>query len=88
MRPRLIPELTVLASRLNDDREIIVSGVADAIAYDAEGHIDAVIDWKSDVEVDAVRLTSYLAQLDSYRQETGAKRAFLVLMTPGKVIAI
>jgi ATP-dependent exoDNAse (exonuclease V) beta subunit len=88
MRPRLIPELTVLASRLNDDREIIVSGVADAVAYDAEGHIDAVIDWKSDVEVDAARLTSYLAQLDSYRQETGAKRAFLVLMTPGKVIAI
>lgn len=86
LRPRLVPELAVLASRPSDDREIIVSGVADAVAYDAEGHIDTVIDWKSDVEVDAARLAAYRGQIASYREETGAKRALLVLMTPGKAI--
>ena len=86
MRPRLVPELVVLASRQGDQREIIVSGIADAVAYDPEGHIEAIVDWKSDVEVDASRLASYRAQIETYRQETGAKQAFLVLMTQGKVL--
>jgi exodeoxyribonuclease-5 len=87
LRPRLVPELVVLASRPGDDREIIVSGVADAVAYDAEGHIEAIIDWKSDVEIDAARLASYRGQIESYCQETGAKRALLVLMTQAKVMS-
>jgi exodeoxyribonuclease-5 len=86
MRLRLVPELVVLASHSDDEREIIVSGVADAVAYDAEKHIEAIIDWKSDVEVDAARLASYRGQIESYRRETGAKRALLVLMTLGTVM--
>jgi len=88
LRPRLVPELVVLASRSGDDREIIVSGVADAVAYDSEAHIEAIIDWKSDVEIDAAHLASYRAQIESYRQETGATRALLVFLTQGKVISI
>jgi hypothetical protein len=72
---------------LSENREVIVSGVADAVVYDAAGQIEAVIDWKSDVEVDDLRLASYRQQLESYRQETGAKRAFLVLMTVGREIS-
>ncbi|WP_174513164.1 UvrD-helicase domain-containing protein [Methylocella tundrae] len=87
MRPRLVPELVVLASHQGDHREIIVSGITDAVAYDSEGQIEAIIDWKSDVEVDAARLASYRGQIECYRQETGAKRAFLVLMTQGKVMS-
>jgi exodeoxyribonuclease-5 len=87
LRPRLVPELVVLASRQDGDREIIVSGVADAVAYDAKGHIEAIIDWKSDVDIDAARLASYRAQIESYRRDTGAKRARLVLMTQGEVMS-
>jgi exodeoxyribonuclease-5 len=63
-------------------REIIVSGIADAIAYDNEGRIETVVDWKSDVAIDAERLNSYHGQLDVYRRQTGARNALLVLMTP------
>ena len=40
--------------------------------------------------VDSLRLGAVLAhyfkQLDEYRRRTGAKRALLVLVTPGKVL--
>jgi hypothetical protein len=63
------------------------SGVADAVAYDTEGRIEFIVDWKSDVDIDKERLNSYREQLDAYRRHAGAPNAFLVLMTPGKVIA-
>jgi len=62
-------------------------GIADAVAYDAEGRIEVIVDWKSDVDIHAERLNSYRGQLGAYQQHTGAPHAFLVLMTPGKVIA-
>ena len=56
------------------------------MAYDAEGCIEVILDWKSDVDIDAKRLNSYRGQLAAYQQHTGALHSFLVLMTPGKVI--
>jgi hypothetical protein len=50
--------------------KIIVSGVADAIAYDANGRIEIIVDWKSDIEIDHNRLKAYRGQLDAYRRET------------------
>ena len=88
LRSRLIPEYAINGSRMDADREIIVSGIADAIAYDNEGRIETVVDWKSDVAIDAERLNSYYGQLDVYRRQTGARNALLVLMTPGKIVAI
>ena len=88
LRPRLIPEYAINGSRMDADREIIVSGIADAIAYDNEGRIETVVDWKSDVAIDAERLNSYYGQLDAYRRETSARNALLVLMTPGQIVAI
>ena len=87
LRPRLVPEHTIYGSQANDDGEIIVSGIADAVAYDAEGRIEVIVDWKSDVDIETERLNSYRGQLDAYSRHTGARHAFLVLMTPGKVIA-
>ena len=87
LRPRLVPEHTIYGSHSNDDGEIIVSGIADAVAYDAEGRIEVIVDWKSNVEIDTERLNSYRRQLDAYRRQTGAPYAFLVLMTTGKVMA-
>jgi hypothetical protein len=85
LRPRLVPEHTIFGSQANDDGEIIVSGIADAVAYDANGRIEVIVDWKSDVDIDADRLNSYRGQLAAYQQHTGASRGFLVLMTPGNV---
>jgi exodeoxyribonuclease-5 len=87
LRPRLVPEHTIYGSQANDDGEIIVSGIADAVAYKADGRIEVIVDWKSDVEIDAERLNSR-GQLDAYRRQTGTLQAFLVLMTTGKVIDI
>jgi PD-(D/E)XK nuclease superfamily len=88
LRPRLIPEYAINGSRMDADREIIVSGIADAIACDDGGRIETVVDWKSDVALDAERLNSYYGQLDVYRHQTGARNALLVLMTAGTIVAI
>ena len=88
LRPRLVPEHTIYGSQVNDDSEIIVSGIADAVAYDAEGRIEIIVDWKSDVDIDVSTLNSYRGQLDTYRRFTGATRALLVLVTKGKVIEL
>jgi hypothetical protein len=41
--------------------------IADAVAWDADGKIEAVVDWKSDVEVLPDRIAQYLEQLRTYR---------------------
>ena len=68
--------------------EILISGIADAVAADASGRIEVVIDWKSDVVMNGDKLDAYRGQLDGYRKNTGAVRALLVLMTTGKVIEL
>jgi ATP-dependent exoDNAse (exonuclease V) beta subunit len=88
LRPRLIAEHTVYGSQVSDDGEIIVSGIADAVAYGSEGRIEIIVDWKSDITIDVSTLNSYRGQLDTYRQFTGATRALLVLVTTGKVIEL
>ena len=84
LKARLVPEYAINGSRMDAGREIIVSGIADAIAYDNEGRIETIVDWKSDVAIDAEKLNSYYEQLDVYQRQTGARNAVLVLMTPGK----
>ena len=86
VRPRLMPEHTVFG-RENDGRtEILVSGIADALAQDENGSIKVIVDWKSDAEMNGNKLAAYRAQLSDYRKQTGAGRALLVLMTVGKVL--
>ena len=77
LRPRLVPEHTIYRSQANDDGEIIVSGIADAVAYDAEGRIEIIVDWKSDVEIDAERLNCYRGQLEAYQQANRRTKCFL-----------
>jgi hypothetical protein len=59
------------------------TGIADAIARDVHDKIEVIIDWKSDVEMNANKLAAYRTQLGDYRKQTGAERALLVLMTAG-----
>ena len=67
LRSRLVPEVTVFGGRRNGMEETLVSGIADALAWDENGNIDAIVDWKSDVEVLWHRVPQYLEQLRTYR---------------------
>jgi hypothetical protein len=78
LRSWLIPEHTIYGSQVYGDSEIIVSGIADAVAYDREGRIETIVDSKSDVELDTERLRAYRRQLDAYQQQTGARSALLI----------
>lgn len=88
LRSRLVPEHRVLGYRTNAEGEVLISGIADAIAPDDEGGIDAVIDWKSDVSPSAEAIDHYRKQINEYRRTIGAKRALLVFMTRSRVIEI
>jgi ATP-dependent exoDNAse (exonuclease V) beta subunit len=88
LRPRLLPEHTVFGSRIDGANETLVSGIADAVARNTEGKIDVVIDWKSDIEMNAAKLATYRRQLGEYRLQTGAERALLVMMTTGTILNV
>jgi exodeoxyribonuclease-5 len=83
---RLVPEHTVFGHRMAPDGEMLISGIADAIAPDDQGGIDAVIDWKSDVSPSPEAIDHYRKQINEYRRTVGAKRALLVFVTQSKVI--
>ena len=68
--------------------EILVAGVADAVTFDGEDLLDTIVDWKSDVAPTQSAIAHYFKQIGEYRRHTGAKRALLVLMTPGKIIEV
>ena len=74
-------------NQANDRGEIIVSGIADSVAYDAKVRIDVSVDWNGDIHIDGGRLNSYRGQLGAYRRRAGASHGLLAPMTPGKVIA-
>jgi len=86
LRSRLVPEIAVFGSYRNGMEETLVSGIADALAWGENGKVEAIIDWKSDVEVIPERVARYLDQLRTYRDETGAERALLVFMTRSQVM--
>jgi exodeoxyribonuclease-5 len=88
LRPRLVPEHTVLGREDSGAGETLVSGIADAVVYDAGGKIGVIIDWKSDVATSDNQLAAYRTQLADYRKQTGAECALLVLMTRGKVLQV
>ena len=83
LRPGLVPELPVYASTETDTHEEATAGIVDAIAFDADGAPQVVIDWKSDVDPSPETLDHYRAQVRAYLDMTGAERGLVVCMTPG-----
>ncbi|MDD9994159.1 MAG: hypothetical protein OXS35_00215, partial [Dehalococcoidia bacterium] len=71
LRPRLRPEFPVYASAVTDTYEEAMAGVADAIAVDANGTPQVVIDWKSDVDPSTEALEHYRGQVRAYLDMTG-----------------
>ena len=88
LRPRLVPELPVFGTEVRDGDEILLSGQADAVAFDETGAIDVVVDWKSDVAPEPSSIGHYRQQIGDYRKQTKAKRALLVFMTTGQVVDV
>jgi hypothetical protein len=84
LRHRLIPETTVFSAEVVGQGTIYVGG-ADAVAYDEGNNIDAVIDWKTDVDATAEVVALYREQVRDYLAATGGKNGLLVFITSGRV---
>ena len=63
----------------------LTAGVADAVAINEKERIDAVVDWKSDVDPAPNQLEIYRGQVLDYLAATGASRGLIVFMTSGRV---
>ena len=85
LRPRLVPELNVYAAMFADRTVTLTAGVADAVAIDERGRIEAVVDWKSDVAPAPAQVDIYRGQVLDYLAATGARRGLIVFMTSGRV---
>jgi ATP-dependent exoDNAse (exonuclease V) beta subunit len=83
LRSRLVQEHSVFGHRTTAEGEVLVSGIADAVAPDGQGGIEAVVDWKSDVNPSPEAIHHYRKQIDEYRRNTGAKR-----VTRGRIIEV
>ena len=87
-RSRLLPEMTVFSVQAAADRTVYTGGVADAVACDANGAIDLVIDWKTDINPSARQIDLYREQIRDYLDATRAPEGLLVFVTTGQVIAV
>ena len=83
LRPRLVPEFAVYAADDMDAHEEAAAGIVDAIAFDADGKPEVVIDWKSDIDPSPETVEHYRAQVHAYLEMTGAERGLVVFMTSG-----
>jgi exodeoxyribonuclease-5 len=85
LRPRLLPEFPVYAKIIIDNDFSLTAGIADAVAIDDMGHVDTVIDWKSDVDPTPKQIELYRDQVRGYLDATGAKTGLIVFLTTGRV---
>ena len=85
---RLVPEFAVYAATDMGAHEEAAAGIVDAIAFDADGKPEVVIDWKSDVAPTPETVAHYRAQVRAYLEMTGAERGLIVFMTSGIVDSV
>jgi exodeoxyribonuclease-5 len=81
----LVAEVTVFSAQRENATTTFVGGVADALAMAESGTIDAVVDWKSDVDPSQVTIEFYKTQVRDYLFATGAKSGLIVFVTSGRV---
>ena len=87
-RARLVPEVPVYGATSTGAEERVTIGIADAIAFGAEGTPQVVIDWKSDVDPSPETLRHYCDQVRAYLDVTRAERGLIVALTSGTVTPI
>ena len=88
LRPGLWPEFPVDAATTADWEECVVSGIADAVGFNADGAPCAEVDWKSDVAPTADVLDQHRAQVRTCLKFTGVNPYLIVLATTGLVIRV
>jgi exodeoxyribonuclease-5 len=85
LRPRLQSEVPVYGSKVDGMTTELTSGVADAVAIAGDGKIDAVIDWKSDVDPGPALVELYRGQVRDYLAATKAPKGLIVYLTSSRV---
>ncbi|MGB4101277.1 MAG: UvrD-helicase domain-containing protein [Alphaproteobacteria bacterium] len=85
LRDRLQPEYYVYSGAQAERTLTLTAGIADAIACDAQGHIDVVLDWKSDVDPSPAIISQYRTQVGDYLRASGASLGLIVFMTSGRI---
>ena len=80
LRPRLVPEYWVYGSDADGPEVSIIAGIADAVAFDDEGRIDVVVDWKSDASLRERQIRMYREQVRLYLKATGARTGLIVFL--------
>ena len=85
LRPRLVPEFRVYASAIENGKASLTAGIADAVAVDEKGHIDVVVDWKSDVNPGAEQFAMYRDQVRDYLQATTAQTGLIVFLGSDRI---
>jgi exodeoxyribonuclease-5 len=88
LRSRLVPETPVYHVRESDAEASFLAGVADALAFDDDGRVEAVIDWKSDVNPGEKELFLYRDQVRDYLTAVNGKRGFIVFLSSGHVVSV
>ena len=85
LRPRLVPEYWVYGSDADGQEMSITAGIADAVAFDDDGRIDVVVDWKSDVNLRERQIRMYREQVRLYLKATGARIGLIVFLGSGHI---
>ena len=85
LRPRMLPELPVYAATVEDKTMTLTAGIADAVVANATGDVEAVVDWKSDVDPVPAQVEVYRHQVGDYMAATGARLGLIVFMTSGRI---
>ena len=88
IRADLVAEMNLYDRVVTGGVENLTSGIADAVAVDAEGRPYEVIDWKSDVNPGDGTIAAYREQVRTYLRLTGAERGRLVFLTDGRVVEV
>lgn len=82
---RLTAEVDVWGTaRGEDGAEVLVHGVADAVAWGDDGRPEAVIDWKSDRDPTEATWQGYREQVRAYLSALGAAEGWIVSTTVGR----
>ena len=87
-RAGLVPEVPVYGATWTGAEEQVTIGIADAIAFRAEGTPQVVVDCKSDVGPSPETLRQHCDQMRAYPNVTGAEQGLIVALTSGTVIPV
>lgn len=87
-RPRLIPEIVTVDVNIHGDKEIVEYGVIDSAAVQADGRIDAIFDWKSDIRPTNAATAGYIKQVRRYIEMNDVEKGYIVFMATGKVVEV